>query len=272
MKTLLKKSKLFALVLVIVFCTTFSACIYKGYEGENPEFCSIAWASQPMLAGHSSNGEALYDAEVCSLQTDEYGRVLFSYYENSLQTNLLVFVMQYKQGDKAYYYDDYCYTLIIKENKDQAPDLTSPEIQALKQANDWGKPLDESKCTSTQIVNKKPEGSLKLKDDFFEKIIRDYHENSDRYVNPKNLSFVSYFRFFVADNYGREIITVYTHFEEHTEKTELRYSFVFLVLVNPDKTVNEKAVILLDQTKIQNINNTASQLKAQNGWNTPYNK
>ena len=271
MKTLLKKSKILALILVLVFCTAFSGCVYKGYTGENPELCSIAWASVPTLFGYRSNGEAVYDAEVNILQTDDYGRVLYSYNESRDGNTFFLLIMQYKDDLNAYYYDDDCYLFIHLESKDSPLDLTDSEIQALKEANDWGKPIDQSKCTSTQIVTKKPTGNLKLKNDFFEGIIRKHHENSGRYIHPKNLNFVSHFRFFTTDNYGREIITVYTYFEEYTEKTELRYSFVFLVLVNPDKTVNEKAEILLNTAQMQNVSDAVKQLKAQNGWNTPFN-
>ena len=263
MKNLFIKVKAFMLIFCLIISTSlFAGCTYRGYNGDHPELYSVAWSNIPNIRGCMSNGEVLYDAEVEILETDDYGRILFSYSEDMYGDSAYILIMQRSESDRAYYYPDDCYVYM---NTVANLDLNLNEIIELKQLNDWNGPLDESKCESTEIVRKKPEGKIKVKDAYFEKIVREYHENSDRYVHPKNISFVRYFEFSMSDDYGRELYVVYTNFDEYAEKTETAYEFIFLVVVNPDKSYDPSTVVLLENaTSPQEAMKT---IKAQNNWN-----
>lgn len=255
--------------IILVFALLISAllfvgCTYKGYNGDNPELYTVAWKNIPNINGFISNGEVLYDAEVEILETDKYGRIMFSYSEDIYGDSAHILIMQHSDSERAYYYPDDCY---VYTKLFSSLDLNSKEIIELKQLNGWNEPLDESQCESTAIVRKKPEGKIKVNNSYFEQIVREYHENSDRYVHPKNISFVRFFEFFDSDDYGRELYVVYTDFDEYTAKTEIAYTFIFLVVVNPDKSYDPSTVVIIEDPN--NPRDEVKQIKLQNGWNTP---
>lgn len=271
MKNLFIRIKAFVLIFTLLISAfLFAGCTYRGYKGEQPELYSVAWASIPTLSGFRSNGEALYDAVVEVLETDDYGRILFSYSEDVRDYDgfgCYILIMQRTDGEKAYYYSDDCYIYMDYENSNVLIDVDSSEIEDLKALNDWNEPIDESKCEVTDIIRKKPEGDIKVNNSYFEEIVREYHEGSGRYIHPKNSSFVDYYRFGISDDYGREIYVVFTSFEEFTEKTEINYEYVFLIVVNPDKSYDSANVIILND--IANPRDETKQLKAKAGWNIP---
>ena len=268
MKKLFIRIKALLLIFALVVSTLlFVGCTYRGYNGDYPELCSVAWASIPTLTGFASNGEVLYDARVEILENDSYGRVLFTYSESYGVNSFYVMIVQYSDAANAYYYPDDCYIYMICENKDALIDLDTYEIEELKTLNDWNEPLDESKCEGTEIVRKKPEGKIKVSNSYFEEIVREYHENSGRYIHPKNISFLGYYRFGISDDYGREMYVVNTNFEEYTDKTETYYEYVFLIVVNPDKSYDPATVVILEN--LANPRDEVKNIKAQTGWNTP---
>lgn len=268
MKRLLIKANVLTLAVILSLSTLFlQGCFYRGYKGEYPQLCSVAWNNIPTALGFSRGVEVAYDANVVVLETDDYGRVLFSYSEDRYGREANVLIMQRADDTHAYYYPDDCYIFVAFETENDTLDSKSDEIAELKRLNDWGLPLDESKCESTEIVTKKPKGELKVKDAYFEEIVRKYHENSERYVHPKNVSFGSYAKFVTSDDYGRELYIVDTTFEEYTDKTETHYWFSFLVVVHPDKSYDLSTVILLEDPR--NPQADMKEIKQNNGWNTP---
>lgn len=249
----------------------FGGCTTK-YEGDYPELCALAWDNIPTAQGYISNGEASYDPEIVVLETDAYGRVLFSYAEGYTSAiTQYVLIMQYQDGQYAYCYADDCYAFITSEASlfdEHEVNLECSQVVALKELNDWGQPINESKCKAVEIAREKPEGTLKLKNDFFEDMIREYHENSGRYIHPKNYSFVWTFQFVTSDDYGRELYVVNSIFDEYTDKAEIRYVFDFLVVVNPDKSYDRQlGLVLLEDAR--SPQNEVKTVKRQNGWNMP---
>ena len=83
--------------------------------------------------------------------------------------------MQKTEGERAYYYPDDCYIYVLWKNEDELINLNSNDISELKTLNDWNKPIDESKCESTEIIRKKPEGEIKVSNDYFENIVNIFH-------------------------------------------------------------------------------------------------
>lgn len=266
MKTLSIKLKFLALMLVLVLVSLFSAGCGHRYKGDYPELCSVAWSNIPMLNGGMSNGEVVYDPEISVLETDTYGRVLFSYTEDIDRQYFYILIMQRTDGQYAYYYPDDCYTKLVYEERDSKPDASAEEVTALKSLNDWECPMDESKQEATAVIDKKPtKGKLKLKDNDFEPIIREYHESSGRYIHPKNSSFVRWADYVKSDAYGREMYVVNTDFKEYYDKKEISYVYSFLVIVQPDKSYDLSTVVILESSIMPQQVKVAKQ---QNGWNT----
>lgn len=272
------KMRIFALILVLVLSlTALSSCIYPGYMGEYPELCSVAWANLVDIIGYWSDGEMQGGPYVDVLETDSYGRVLFSYSEHRYIGDaksgylecVYLMVMQKKDDLNAYYYPEDCYYCVKVGVDEIEHSYESDVVEQLKLLNDWDKPIDTAKCDTTVIVNKRPKGRVQNANDdqFLEGVIRRYHERSGRYISPKNISFVNYDRFVTADRYGRELWTVYTSFEDHTEKMMFDYSYKFLIVFMPDGSCDESTVIMLDDSL--NAQDAVKNIKASNNWNKP---
>ena len=78
------------------------------------------------------------------IDTDPYGRVMFSYCaisSFSRKEETVLVICQAIDEDYVYFYEDHCYI----------PDLSdSDKIQLLKDINDWGNPLDYEKMSKRQ--------------------------------------------------------------------------------------------------------------------------
>ena len=279
MKKILLHAIALCLILVISL-TALSGCInVRIYTGPYPELCSVAWASLVDVQGYWSDGELSGEAYVEVIETDSYGRVLFSYSERKdypdgkggYKEGIYLLVMQSKDADEVRYYPEDCYRFVKVDRLEYGEGYAfDPEVIAgLKTLNDWEKPMDASKCDSTEIVKKKPEGKIKNGEDdaFLEKIIGEYYARSGRYIHPKNASFVSDSSFVTKDDYGRELYTVYSRFDEYTDKCETQYLYRFLLILMPDGSCDENTVIMLDDA--DNSQNEVKLIKESNNWNKP---
>lgn len=262
-------------LLMVLALVTVSLCgcwVNTTYTGPYPELCSVAWANLGMVYGYVPAGEIVYEPDLEVLETDSYGRVLFSYsekeYYDSDTEGLYLLIMQAKTDNEALYYPEDCYRFIVTEVNAE-PIYDTETIMQLKELNDWERPLDESRCDSTPIVNKKPEGKIKngKSDAFLEGVTERYYERVGRYVNPRNISFVRTSRFVVSDDYGRELYFVFARLTDYEDKREIYYSHTLAIVMMPDGTCDESTVILLE-------NPYASQsdiklIKQMNSWNQP---
>ncbi len=266
-KSLIKICALMLTVTSLILSAT--GCMYLKYRGDYPDLCTVAWCNVPTIRGHGSNGEALYDADVEILETDNYGRILFSYSE--MRGPTLALVMQYRGNDTVYYYPDDCYVFIPSYSHDEEEiqvDPKSEEVLSLKTLNDWDLPIDESKCERSEILKRKPEkDKLKIKDHQFETVIERYYEKADIYVNPRNISFVRYSSYLMSDSYGREMHVIYTYFEDYYDKHINTYSYTFLAVFDPDENCYEDSVTLIEDT--MHPQQYVKSAKATSGWNTP---
>lgn len=272
-KNIIKVCSLMLIISSLILSIT--GCMYLKYRGDYPDLCTVAWCNVPTIDGHGSNGEATYDAEVEVLDTDQYGRTLFSYHEQRGPT--LALVMQYRDNNTVYYYPDDCYIFISSYSYDDEYDAqeiqvdpSSEEISILKSLNDWNLPINENKCEKSEILKRKAtKDKLKIKDHQFETVIEKYYADSNIYVNPRNVSFVRYSNYLMSDSYGREMHVIYTDFEEHYDKHITYYSYIFLAVFDPDENCFQKSVTLIDDP--MSPSQYVKAAKKASGWNTPLN-
>ncbi len=266
MKAFLKKISMIVLAFsLLISCLFFTGC-YSSYEGEHPDLCSVAWVNIPTLSGYISNGEVVRDPDVSILETDSYGRVLFFYSEDEGGRRGYALVMQRSDGANAYYYPDDCYVPVTLASSEERPDQNANELVALKALNDWGLPINETKCKKTEIVRERLEGKLDLDEEFFDKIAIVYLGNAGLQIQPKSYLFARYFRYVTSDDYGRELYYFLADFNKYTHKSETQYSFGFLVIVNPDKSYDMSTVVLLEDEN--DPREDMKRIKEQTGWNT----
>lgn len=274
---------LFITILLLTSMVLSTSC-YPGYRGEHPELCSAAWANLISADGMWADGcELLLDSSMVILEEDDMGRVLFSYFEGySSLMNLLI--IQKTDGGNVYFYPDDCYISFTVTDEqfvgwrcyypsdDEvkgiiSSDISPEKIEELKVKNDWGLPIDETKCESTEITKKKPEGKLKIGDSDFERIAEEYYSYTGRYVNPRNVSHVTTTSFITSDNYGRELHIVHTKITDYYDKSEVTYYYSLLMVIMPDKSCDVSTILVIEDSA--NSQEQIRQLKIDNGWNTP---
>lgn len=182
---------------------------YK-YEGEHPDLYTVAVNNVFGARGYMSNGESVYDPDIEVIEKDSYGRILFFYDEHFSFGTALV-IMQAYDENKVSYYLDHCYHPYTY-SEDSPYDatyrdlFTEKEISDLKELNDWNKPINGEKCTSSSIVSCKGDGKLGLDEDDFEKVLRSYADTLNYLGND---SLYRYHIYCGKDSCGREIYYVW---------------------------------------------------------------
>lgn len=116
------------------------------------------------------------------METDEYGRSMFRYcshvgtmggdWEWETYVTTLV-VCQKKEGEKAYYYPDYCWLSKFSEKGEGFAAFTEEEISLLKERNDWGEPINFDQMQSILCQNDR-EYWHPVEDEVFQDLVREY--------------------------------------------------------------------------------------------------
>lgn len=264
-------------VIILTALISMTGCIYRGYRGDYPELCSMAWANIPALRGVSSNGEISLDPTVIPIEEDEYGRRLFLYFETRSNYFYLI-ISQKTEGRLIYYYPDDCYLPCYFDDDalyhgdigslDEMLSLVSEEdISLLKAENDWGMAINPEKCHSTEIINKKSEGRIDPTDTEMEEYVEEYYSLTSRYLHPKNTSLVWTVSFVTADDFGRELFFVTSHITDYYDKHEVTYYYTLLVVLMPDGSCDCSTIRMADN--IYDCADEVKQIKAENGWSCP---
>ena len=135
------KRKIGLIIAAIFICVfLFSACQPYQYYGKHPELYSVFGSAVP--------GSATFDSfvgKVKIVETDSYGRVLFSYdesmpYYSRSKDDSLIYgyaICQHYDGKQSYYLRDVCF-----EIDSSLKNITEERIEKLKQRNNWDQPLD----------------------------------------------------------------------------------------------------------------------------------
>ena len=126
---------LIAVIFVCVFLC--SACQPYQYYGRNQELYSVFGSAVPGAASPAS----FTGKSVKIIEKDSYGRVLFAYdelipfYADDFTCGYAI--CQHYDGKLAYYLCDICF-----EIDDSYAKITTDRINALKERNNWEKPLE----------------------------------------------------------------------------------------------------------------------------------
>ena len=155
MKKILLLASLF-LILVLA-----SGC-YNGYTGEHVDLYTEAINSVPWVNGYSWGADFKCDPEIEIIDEDQYGRVMFTYYEKyysgaDISFSALI-ICQGSNEKEVFYYEDENY--IVKKQVIYSQNLerfTEEEIEKLKANNDWNKKISYDKCVRKEITRSKPE-------------------------------------------------------------------------------------------------------------------
>ena len=221
---------------------------YSGYSGEHPELYTMAVNSLLWNKGVSTLSDKLCDPTVKIVEQDNYGRTLFQYTEKSFTSNLAfsgLLISQTSIDGYVYYYEDVSF--VVKEKVSHSNvevNFDLQEIEKLKEANDWNKPIDIEKCVGKEISSSKKEVAAEEK-------LNEIFSAYDGYYN--------HFTFFLTeDSYGRSI-----YYSSVLIKENDNYFEKYIVLLfNKDLSYS-----ILEITSLYNYQTELKQFKETHHWN-----
>lgn len=264
------------IVLITAVLLGMTACFPYHYKGNHIELFSVATNNLFGAKGYKVFEFADFHPFIDVLETDDYGRTLFFFTEDTGQLSptsgsafgTAIFVMQKSDDEFVYFYQDDCYIPYrmpkelnaVPEN--YRDDLPKEQIEKLKEHNDWNKEINLEKCTKAEISDRDPSG--KLKASLCEPIIKAYAKQNGYKGNDK---LFRYDIFCNADSYGRELYYVYgigtDVLGEGVSPTSKIQYYEFAVIFTPDnscslETICEVSSDSLDYyEKIVNLKKTA---------------
>ena len=180
------KLKRFALIICLaVLLTALAGCAYKGYSGKRTDLYTVAVNSLLWNNGYSYKTERVTDPQIEIVETDEFGRTLFTYYEKYYAGAKLSFsaliIAQCSLDGYVYYYEDSNYLIKAQElYSNELQGFTKEEIDDLKILNDWDKAVDLQKCVKKKISKSKqamPVNSQTI----IEKAVTEFNLNETKY-------------------------------------------------------------------------------------------
>lgn len=245
----MNKSTRIVLLIIFALClTSLCGCRRTPYPIEH-----VMVVSQTSYAYPSGNAVE-HDSRSEILETDEYGRVLFAYYNGF---GVYSVGIRQKHDEKyVYYYDNvsFLYTMKYRE-------YTPEQASDLKEANDWNKPLDEEKMIKRAFLD---QYSLKKKiDPLFD------HEDLQRVFNAsieykENESVI----FYLVDSSqtGQQLFNVWRR-EKVSTTNGYEYTHLndYLMILNSDGTYDPENYLIefKDQSE---ISAKLAEIKEKNGW------
>lgn len=247
-------------------------CTYLGYRGDYPALYTEAVSSILGVAGFYDD-PSLADPEIKVLETDDYGRVMYTYSESGM---LAVCIMQKSDEEYVYYYPDFNfikntnYTWAEDINECVSNSFSQERISTLKELNDFGKEFDETKCIKTAIVRKKETHKFsKDTEKQLEALCKQYAKDSGCKGED---SVYRYSEYCTSDNYGRMLFYIYgLHRDANGDgispNSKTKY-FDWAIIFNPDWSY-DKTNTLLELTDIDNYQSDLKEFKQLHNWNQP---
>ena len=146
------KGIVFSMVFLL-FCVLLVSCYRPGTLGATGYYDAyeLGINAVPVFTKVSGSDASKFD-KVKLIDTDSYGRLLYSYWSDGNGTFLMICQQSKKISNynfKLYWYDE-CW-LAKDDPKNDFATFSEEETETLKSINDWGNPLDVSKMNSAQI-------------------------------------------------------------------------------------------------------------------------
>lgn len=243
-----------AMLLILCFVSgVFCGCEPVDYVGDYADLHTVAVRSALNTMGG-------WHSEVGAMETDRYGRTLFLFDSSGwFEPQLLLVIAQPTVGDKAYFYDGKNMTYASIPSEEYPGKLTKEvmweyfsheQIEELKEANDWGKKVDYSKCFSVPIVRRNV-------NNFSDRTLRRAVENS-----PEPFFYRGYLSSFLAqDADGKSLYLMASDRVNNEGKTYL------FMLDEKGRLVSETGVMELKAKDWKDYRQKLYEFKVANDWN-----
>jgi len=261
-------SKVLAIVFAIIISFSFGSCNKKADVNDIDSLNKVAMNT---LLGYADDYPS-----ILVLEEDQYGRRLFlfegvtktagdNWDYGALVTRALI-VSQKTEGGYVYYYPDYCfiawrYERVVAQNEDEMRSevyetVPGAEIERLKGLNDWGRPIDDSRCVKAEVTRRRRSDYEELVPRAY--LVRALH-TKDPYARYGGIQWLYYL---TSDEYDRHIYFFRTMDQDNN------YTASYVVMFMPDGTFDSDAGIM-EVTDLYNYQDELKGFKDRNGWGTP---
>ncbi len=291
--------KLMAFILLLCsIVLSFSSCFFFSrenpypYKGEYKELYTTAIYSIPNAEGYMHHGEGAYNSDIYIWEQDEYGRTLFAYCEDYGNQIFSLLICQGYDVSSVYFYPEVNYLLTFEDSeylyesidveshlKSKTEDFYSENKVKLKSDNDWGKPIEKSKCVSYEITDHKvlDKKAFEFKSWQCNDVLNEYSKT----LNLPNPSEVPHRtnKILQIDTEGRvlhEIHGVHQHYDNPDWSREDEYTYydiVLWVITDAEGNYNKDTGILViysdaNGANTDNVYNSVdiAEFKKANGW------
>lgn len=274
------------LLLNIFILFSLSGCfINYTYNGKYKELYTTAIYSIPNTVGYMNHGEGAYNSDIYVWEQDEYGRVLFAYCEDYSNCIFTLVISQGYDEKSVWFYPEVNYTSIYIESehayynfnddhlKNMTEDLYQNRGDELKTANDWGKPVDITKCVSYDIVNHKvfEPNAYKLSEEKCKQILKDYSRTLNL-PNPSNTPYRLH-SVLQVDKDGKTLHKICGLHWNYDNQNNTLY-IILLVITDAEGNINKDNGILVIKTdensywEVDALYNPEqiAKFKQANGW------
>ena len=237
----LKKVLILFFVLLMIL-SLFSCDRSHKYKGDDYDLFTVAINS---LVGTTGTAFKTSEGPVLEIkETDEYGRVMFYYEEGSIISSYNLLIAQKSDDEFVYYYEDYNF---ISKSENE---FSSEDIEALKTANDWNKPINENKLICKKIKEQKNKSSFdsSLVEEEFAKI------------KGEKWEFTSSINELTKNEEGKSIVLAPVIFDRYGEGTR-KY---FVLILDEEGNFDKNAI--MEITDYNNYQDQLKEFKENNNW------
>lgn len=187
--------------------------------------------------------DLVFDSEISIIETDSFGRVLYTYKESYFRNGVSfcsLLIVQKNDDGYVYYYEDF--NFISKEGRNS--EFNAEEIELLKERNDWNEELNLEKCAQKIITNDKQPSWQKQ--DMFEEMFPMYKS--------------VFFCFLTSDAYGRDIY--YGHVSPSFDsESDIRF---FVILFDVDSS---HYILEIEKESLYDYQEELAAFKKAHSWN-----
>ena len=247
----MKKTYYVIILLVLCICTilVLTTGCWQKYPANRVIGVTLACYAIP--GGYVTD---MHASRTALIERDEYGRWLISVrMGNDFELDALC-IVQWADAEYIYYYDNvnYFYIDYFKEYK-------TYQVEMLKEANDWGKPLDE-----TKMVRRKINDKTSLMPAMHYKNINNA-ENSKK-IFEDNVTLLDGYKYRIIicdwDAKGKEIFLASTFTVEDTKRIWNKH---YLMVINADGTYDPEN-FMVEFDDLYKSNQPLAEVKEMNDW------
>lgn len=242
-------SKILLLLLCILLLICSTGCLTYRFSGR----VSSTFACYAIPGGYATDPH-LFREKV--IETDEYGRALYDIRVDTVYGIRAFCIYQKVEEEYLYYYDNVCYRCF-----DRGAEYDEALLEQIKTENDWGKPLDLSKCVKKQ---------LNAEEDLYP-VVAHIHfaqlKNIETYIEKAYPAETAKYRVTVetCDKSANGLELYLICVGEVLERNQRNWIEHYLVVVHEDGSYDPDNYII-KFNDLQKSNEPLAEIKERNGW------